>query len=94
MSKLTFCDNPWNLTIREAEALWLLTAFSRQDVSRRTGVNINTLANRVLRVTTKMEAATTAIACIEFDRWWQGAKAGLADAVVLRMEVELLEPAN
>ncbi|RTL37134.1 MAG: hypothetical protein EKK53_21430 [Burkholderiales bacterium] len=90
-SKTKFCNNPWGLTVREAELLWLLTEFSRDDVGARIGIGHSAFAMALHRAKTKVGAKTATAAVVEFDRWWQGAKGGVRVAVLNRMEIELFE---
>lgn len=87
-----FLTNPWRLNRREAEILWLLTEFSRDYVAARIGIGRSAFNMALHRAKEKVGSNTSTAAVVEFDRWWQGAKADVPDFIVRRMEIELLEP--
>lgn len=92
MTRNVFCDNPWGLSTREAECVWLLQKHQHGDIAERLCVAKGTVSTRLTRAYLAMDVTHAAAAAVEFDRWWQGHKRNVDDATVLRFEVELLSP--
>lgn len=89
-----YLDNPWGLTAAELHALWMLTEFSREEITKKLCQTYRAVVVLIARAQKKIGAGTTTAAVVELDRWWQGAKRGASDIAVHIIEVSLLEPVS